>query len=440
MHNAMVQVVDGRAEPASRRRRIAVGAPAAQAAAVEPPAAAGVVAEVVPAAPQPPRRSSGRVMAARRAAAIAADLAAAAAAAVRDGAGPMDVPLLSAAAGEAAVLVVVVQEQKPLPTFEPHSVTPLEGNDLSAVRARLSADCKCAICLGLLVAPHALACSHSFCGSCITTWLKKNNICPCCRTRASKPVYERMLDDVLVAVVEPSLDEADAEERTVQKRKWQTMQVEAAQEARKHGVGANPFDGRAGVGDVRTARERVPYLELHRMLRQSTAQLQAEMRVLQERFAAAARAPAAAAAGAVQLVDTWSVEYALTERLVCHTCFAAVAVGSVRVVCEAAPTPWADLLGPALTQAPLVRHFHHLGCCVPTCDHAVLRGLDALRADDQVRIRLMMTAATEQATAAAAAAAAEAAAEAAAVAAGAVEAVDVAAADEALGLVVMAPA
>jgi hypothetical protein len=192
-----------------------------------------------------------------------------------------------------------------LPTFEPLDVEPLGGEDLDHVRQRLSEECKCPICLSVLVAPHALTCSHSFCGPCIITALARLNICPICRERPGKPVYERSLDNVLNAIVQPGLNEADMLERMARKREWQTMQVQAAHAARVAEVArgnpaANPFNGGAagGAGGVRTAMERVPYLELHRMLRQSTEQLQAEMRTLQQRFVAAASRAAPGAPGA----------------------------------------------------------------------------------------------------------------------------------------------
>ena len=53
---------------------------------------------------------------------------------------------------------------------------------LHAVVARLHADFQCAICHGLVVAPHILPCSHRFCGACIMEWTKRKKTCPECRT------------------------------------------------------------------------------------------------------------------------------------------------------------------------------------------------------------------------------------------------------------------
>jgi hypothetical protein len=81
----------------------------------------------------------------------------------------------------------------------------------------------------------------------------------------------------------------------------------------------------------------------------------------------------------------WSVEYARSGRTVCHTCFAGIDEGSVRVVREAASPAWADVLaGP--TEAPAVRDFHHLTCCVLRCPLEQLRGVDTLRANDRQRV------------------------------------------------------
>ena len=310
---------------------------------------------------------------------------------------------------------------------------PLEGDDLPAVVARLMADCQCAVCHELLVAPHAVACGHSFCGECIASWLRARPTCPSCRAHAGKPAYERALDDVLCAIVEPRLDAEATAERSRRKREWQAMQLEAAREAREEAAAREARVAAAGGGGLdagfRSAMERVPYLELHRMLRQSTEQLQAEMRTLQQRFAAAAEARARGAGGAGGGVGgnagngaatgrdaadaaggaaapgvTWSVEYARSGRTVCHTCFTGIGEATVRVVREAAPPPWADLLEAALPQAPLIRDFHHVQCRVPTCAFGDVRGMGTLRADDQARVQSLMAAAATAAAEAAAAA------------------------------------
>jgi hypothetical protein len=84
------------------------------------------------------------------------------------------------------------------------------------------------------------------------------------------------------------------------------------------------------------------------------------------------------------------VEYVRSGRTVCHTCFTAIAEASIRVVREVASPPWADLLGAALQQAPLIRDFHHLACRVPNCEHTAVQGLPDMRPDDQERIRALM--------------------------------------------------
>ena len=63
---------------------------------------------------------------------------------------------------------------------------------LDAVMALLQADFQCAICQGLVVAPHNLSCSHRFCGACIHKWTDLNDTCPTCRaTIRGPPALER---------------------------------------------------------------------------------------------------------------------------------------------------------------------------------------------------------------------------------------------------------
>ncbi len=51
----------------------------------------------------------------------------------------------------------------------------------AAAVAAASANFSCAVCRGLLVAPHSLACAHMFCGPCLAKWLDNKRQCPTCR-------------------------------------------------------------------------------------------------------------------------------------------------------------------------------------------------------------------------------------------------------------------
>jgi len=67
---------------------------------------------------------------------------------------------------------------------------PPGGDDaaaLDAVMALLQADFQCAICQGLVVAPHNLSCSHRFCGACIFKWTTRQRTCPTCRAVMQQP-------------------------------------------------------------------------------------------------------------------------------------------------------------------------------------------------------------------------------------------------------------
>ena len=71
----------------------------------------------------------------------------------------------------------------------------------------------CVICQELFINAHVLSCSHSFCETCITDWLKKNNICPICRKKVvGKPVRSLVLDNAINRLVE-CMPEKDRNER-----------------------------------------------------------------------------------------------------------------------------------------------------------------------------------------------------------------------------------
>jgi len=71
----------------------------------------------------------------------------------------------------------------------------------------------CVICQELFINAHVLSCSHSFCQTCITDWLKKNNICPICRNKVEgKPIRSLVLDNAINRLVE-CMSEKDRNER-----------------------------------------------------------------------------------------------------------------------------------------------------------------------------------------------------------------------------------
>jgi hypothetical protein len=50
----------------------------------------------------------------------------------------------------------------------------------------LGQELKCPICLSLMSSPRILACGHTFCGVCLTGWLKTKACCPICKTAAAR--------------------------------------------------------------------------------------------------------------------------------------------------------------------------------------------------------------------------------------------------------------
>ena len=252
---------------------------------------------------------------------------------------------LEAAAREQAPAPPPAPAPAPLPTFEPLAVEPLAAGSVGELVSGLASECMCCICYELLVAPHVTACSHVFCGECITKALKaKAGSCPECRGRAGKPHYDRKLDALLCAAVEPGLVGPEAESRTRRKRVWQEMQLAAAVAERDgppllhalprnrsvltHGAPARGVNDAATDGDVTTWRVDC--------------------------------APAAGGA-----------------RLVCHGCFDALRPGDLRVLREVMPP------GPAGAHAqppvPRARDFFHIRCRPGACPGPeAVQGLGAL--------------------------------------------------------------
>jgi len=300
-------------------------------------------------------------------------------------------------------------DQAPLPSLTPRRAAPLESEDILSVSARLAAEGKCSICFELMVAPHALSCAHSFCGACIFTWMKKSPCCPCCRARSAKPAYERALDDILSCVVEPRLEPGEMEERQRRKHEWAAMHRESVRAEREavaaRGPEADSFER------IRAAIERLPYTHLHRILRQSQAQLQAEMSLLQARFVTAAgggaegapapahlrslsvaHARAVAAAGLPAeappppVTLAWRVEAARDGHSICHSCFRSVEVQQLRTVHVTMQPPWADLLAAGMSDAHSLRSFFHLGCKAPECRIEEVQGVEALTAEQRAQL------------------------------------------------------
>ena len=226
----------------------------------------------------------------------------------------------------------------PLPTFEPLSVAPLPAGSVGALVAGMAAECQCAICYDVLVAPHVTACSHVFCGECITKALKvKPTSCPECRGRPGKPHYDRKLDALLTAAVEPGLEACEAETRTRRKRVWQDMQLAAAIAERE---GGPPLFAAAPRG------RSIPGLT----------------------HGAPARGNTSDASADGEHVITWRVDCAPAGvRLVCHGCFDAVQPGDLRVVRQAMPTATGAGGAP---QLPRARDFFHIRCRPGACPGA----------------------------------------------------------------------
>lgn len=58
-------------------------------------------------------------------------------------------------------------------------------------REAISTYLRCPICTNLFTTPLRLHCGHSFCQTCISTWIQRENTCPECRERFSLKTAHR---------------------------------------------------------------------------------------------------------------------------------------------------------------------------------------------------------------------------------------------------------
>jgi predicted component of type VI protein secretion system len=113
---------------------------------------------------------------------------------------------------------------------------PLPDQEVSqAMLQSVRAQCACAVCLAVAVAPHATACGHVFCGKCILTWLGGHAECPVCRTTTATAHPVRALDEQLRDIVEPRMPPEEAEDLEVRLLEWEAFRLgrEAQREARR---------------------------------------------------------------------------------------------------------------------------------------------------------------------------------------------------------------
>ncbi|RHZ32183.1 hypothetical protein DYB31_002953 [Aphanomyces astaci] len=64
---------------------------------------------------------------------------------------------------------------------------------------------KCPVCFEFFVDSLTLACSHTFCGGCLRSWLLQSLTCPTCRVGVTDvPVHTRALDNLCMQLVDPT--------------------------------------------------------------------------------------------------------------------------------------------------------------------------------------------------------------------------------------------
>lgn len=99
----------------------------------------------------------------------------------------------------------------------------LDGEDekKGALEQAVRTEAQCAVCQELLVAAHALECSHAFCGECVARWARLHRTCPLCRAPArAPPVPVRALDALVDAVAKSTLSAPERAARARRQRSW----------------------------------------------------------------------------------------------------------------------------------------------------------------------------------------------------------------------------
>lgn len=107
---------------------------------------------------------------------------------------------------------------------------PLSADEINDIEVE---ELQCCICRELLCRPHALRCSHTFCGGCIFQWARREQSCPICRDAlvpSAPPLQVRPLDALahrLAVKVLADDERADWEQR----RAGWDAQADAARQA-----------------------------------------------------------------------------------------------------------------------------------------------------------------------------------------------------------------
>jgi len=297
-------------------------------------------------------------------------------------AAPVSAPIATAVPVAVPVVVPVVavaQEDpplRPLPTFAPHSVDPLPERSERAIVQRITDDAQCDICYDLMVAPHVTKpCAHTFCGQCITEWFRRRGraTCPLCRGACFGVTYERILDNLIRCIVEPTLDADTNAERDGRRVEWQNMQQQLAletqqrlQEQRRAGIAAR---------NVQVA---------------NVAPIMAQIMLT----------GAVAPAGNDTVPDAWAVDYAPSAACICYRCMNNIPRADIRVrrTIMSAPAQ-ADELALATENRTRPIEFFHLACNAPRCAVAEVRGLETLLGAHRLRVEQAMSVAAAPAAA-----------------------------------------
>jgi len=91
-----------------------------------------------------------------------------------------------------------------------------EVQNQAIISEDLEEELTCIICHDLIKCAMTIECSHSFCSSCIRSWLERQKNCPVCREPITKaPVRSRTVDNAILKIV--------AKRGEQQKREWEAV-------------------------------------------------------------------------------------------------------------------------------------------------------------------------------------------------------------------------
>ncbi|XP_015370524.1 PREDICTED: E3 ubiquitin-protein ligase RNF8-like [Diuraphis noxia] len=98
----------------------------------------------------------------------------------------------------------------------------------------LENDFQCAICNEVILRPSTANCNHTFCDSCLKTWLARSNYCPTCRSNVHSTTYCLALDNYITNICD-LMGGTIKEQRLTLQNERNGLQPQVAKRGRRRG-------------------------------------------------------------------------------------------------------------------------------------------------------------------------------------------------------------